>query len=773
MSEKSIIINVDSSKRQKHDVLVPGSKMKLPLDPIVFRNNSRQVFVKSPSHSVNIGDTIRLIGMPKRRIILDNIISVKKNSKYIRIFHANHGISFRHIIDFQNPDIFEEIEYVDILPNSFKDDQDIPDTVNTYYVLKKNPNKYHLTLSITGMKNEKIGNISPDNINSYHIVQLIFCKNGPNYISDPNSYLIELDNAATVNYKDGYNGANNRLEIIFGHVHGIERDIFDNPASYFYVSKIDDRGVFIDLDKAAIVANVDNAEYSSVGGKNMSMQKITSVVHGFPDPSRYTIQLPSTLTNIVSGHIISSVFPNSHNSINSTNNKLFWRNISDKNIIYEIHVDHGTYSPDSIAKNISDKMANVSRLDGSKHDVEVFIEPSSSIVKFSSFSRANIDNQGISFLTDNFLITADELPDDKLVLIDDELSGGLDESYVINDNEGTINRKISLILDFAPTTAKAKVVQKSYNVSKNISSANFFVRNGNIRIPNHMQDETFTTYLLSDRINSGDGPEIFVINYVDDSTISIRESSSSDKLSVIYDSYLYSADRARNMPLTYRIILPKISKMIINKKHGLSKNDKILVDNISGEIYELLVDQVIDDSKYTVAFQNYFNGEPDISSTLTVKYPVKMQLLFDRAGTIGTALGFRDVGNKNSITPYATVISNTDRYITDPPRNHGFKYVPKLRLHISDYFYVCIEKFRNIHNTAPVESATSLIKWDLNAPKTIDGHVNIANNLDNMVYDISELDISIRDSENMYVDFNGLDHSFLLEIKYIDNKIAN
>ena len=45
--------------------------------------------------------------------------------------------------------------------------------------------------------------------------------------------------------------------------------------------------------------------------------------------------------------------------------------------------------------------------------------------------------------------------------------------------------------------------------------------------------------------------------------------------------------------------------------------------------------------------------------------PIYIRLLFDRPGTIGNILGFKNVGDINSITNYSYVIKNIDLYEND------------------------------------------------------------------------------------------------------------
>ena len=67
-------------------------------------------------------------------------------------------------------------------------------------------------------------------------------------------------------------------------------------------------------------------------------------------------------TNVLKAKIISSIFPIVNKTINFSNNKLYWRNISDGNYIYELEIMPGNYSVSQLISEITQQFAKTPRM---------------------------------------------------------------------------------------------------------------------------------------------------------------------------------------------------------------------------------------------------------------------------------------------------------------------------------------------------------------------------------------------------------------------------
>ncbi len=142
-------------------------------------------------------------------------------------------------------------------------------------------------------------------------------------------------------------------------------------------------------------------------------------------------------------------------------------------------------------------------------------------------------------------------------------------------------------------------------------------------------------------------------------------------------------------------------------------------------------------------------------------------MFFNLPDTLGTYLSFRNVCGKNSVTPYASVIANTNLYETD--RTHGDK-LPVLKTPKFNYFYIrCPELSTGIEsyrNTGPVDHVFAKIRWFYNEFNNIvfDSFVPTKKIFYSPIDVLRELHMSIVHPDGRLVEFNGLNHSFTIKI---------
>ena len=169
-------VNIDSAQRVRFPENNYEQKLyNLPPYPLLFTNGSSIVTVNLPEHPFIKNDRIILDGIISKNLFLENVIMVKKNSLFVRILHSHHGLSLFGLYDETNPSEFEPVEYVDLLPASYNQFDNIPDTGTQYYILKKNVT-IDLTIKISGVKGTTIGNIPVNYLNRKQTVYLLFTK---------------------------------------------------------------------------------------------------------------------------------------------------------------------------------------------------------------------------------------------------------------------------------------------------------------------------------------------------------------------------------------------------------------------------------------------------------------------------------------------------------------------------------------------------------------------------------------------------------------------
>jgi hypothetical protein len=221
---------------------------------------------------------------------------------------------------------------------------------------------------------------------------------------------------------------------------------------------------------------------------------------------------------------------------------------------------------------------------------------------------------------------------------------------------------------------------------------------------------------------------------------------------------------------------------IIHPNHGLNIGDEIYLSNILSfnriPAYILntsfKIVSILDGSNYIINLPNYSNsGSLSLITSGTanlIRYPVRFRLLFNKSGTVGKILGFKNIDDVNSITSYSFNISNIDNYenssIYDSIGNIiDNKYDLNINLNGDNYLLLSIPLFKNsisIGNTNNIFAKICL----LGPPNTIifDSFVQICNYLPVVESSLNELELYFYDKDGYLYNFNNMEHSITIEI---------
>ena len=404
-------VNVDSRQRNRYPINNYTENFKtLPSYPLQFTNGSPTMTILEDNHNIVVNDKIIINNVVSKNVVLQDVLSVKKNASYMRVYHPNHGLTFFGLFDPVSSDQFTPVNYVHVLPATFTPTQDIPDGVNQYYILTINStldfyNKYG-NIKGSDFTRTFIGNNSINTLNKKQLVYLLFTKNGTNFVSDPDYYLIKLERVSSINYQDGIsfltdnNGnatsilATNTTTIHFYNLFGVPLNFIntgtpitqDRTYPYFIVNSVTANSYSVTLNINAII-DTSNPAYSFYnytdnldpnfdpslliggnrgGGGICVVRKISTITGGYPNPNQYVFILDRTYKNITQTRILSSAFPNSQRTVNNQpydiqNNKIYWRNLDDGTQIYFIEATPGNYSPEQFAVELERQFGTVIR----------------------------------------------------------------------------------------------------------------------------------------------------------------------------------------------------------------------------------------------------------------------------------------------------------------------------------------------------------------------------------------------------------------------------
>ena len=772
-------VHIDSRMREKNTSMILGDSYATSSNPIIFRNNSRKIYVNFPKNIFSVGDKIIFQNITRPKSILNNIITFKKNSKYIRILHNSHNMTYAPIIDTKNDLLFENIEYVDDLPINFNKTSDIPDVFNKYYKLRNQPIDFFVNLSnIIGYTQNYLGNIPLNYINSRHRIYLIYIKNQDGYVSDPNSYLIKLENISSINYKDGHK-INNTSFIEYEHIYGINVSEFNSKlGTYFHIDEVDDDGFYTTINTNALIP----ARYARYGGDQIYIQKVMDVIRGYPSPSEYAITLPRTFTDVNKIRVINSIFPNSQRVINQTNNKLYWRNISNINHIYQLEINPGNYTPETLSNEIRKKFKSSHLGDLNHRSISINIDPQTDIVTFTSFITHQVNSENNSVLiayNDSIIVEINNFnnKDVDVFILSDLSENTLDILYKLSKRHTVINQYIAkrdtdtpMILDFI--NKENKIVKKYHNIETNIKIPYINSKTDQIYIKNHGLKKKII--YITDKFSKNE-INIYIIDIVDDSILSINLITRN--IIIFIDDFVVSnIDNIYDDINIFPINDIKSVLTINHPDHMRQIGDTISIANsisVNGipenKINKShLVNEIINDSSYNILLEPYTPIQiiESVRQYISLTYHDKIQLLFDKSGTLGSIINFRNVGDKNSITPFSHIIKNTDPYLSQIDTKIDNQIFPKINLNGASYFYLCCDNVDLIHNTAPVENVLTIINLENPGKIEYNSFVNINIPLINKIRSLKELHFIMKNSDGTLVEFNNMDHSFTLEINH-------
>jgi len=607
---KTTRINIDSFYRNKYPKNILDSNQHfLSNNPFYFQIGSNLLTIYDPSHGYSYGDNIIIKNIT---VVLQNAkIIFEKDNYYVRIELDNHNLNplYNYIIlinnfvgNNTNNTIFDNINinYINKIQNVYFTDG-INIATNNFFYIKINIKPITNNNSLCDINLYALNGIPLSNINSDYPISINQAQSSLNItnIISQDYYQVTLSLKATIGLKNNIN--------------------------------------LISLQSA-----------TGVGGSDIIISKIVSVIEGFPDANHFKYSLGRNFSHVRKIRLLSSEIPNTEKMIRSSpiskqNNLLYWQNVDDGLIEYMISITEGNYSIDDLATEIQAQVVATPRQ-----------------------GQLNVNTSRIIYLNDHFA--------------------------TVNINQNNNKFEISYYTTVILTQA---ITKSTYTFS-----------DGFIRIivnhPNH-------------KLNSGD--TIFINNAVDTEAIP-----------------------STAMNGTFPI------ETIIN------------VDN-----YQIKL------AKFNVSTFNAATGGGDAINILT---PLQTRLLFDRVGTIGNLLGFRNVGDYNAITIYSKKISNIIEYELDSNlntlgiKNSSIINNTLLNFNGDNYIYLTLNYiFKDSIDIQGIKNIFAKLLLSGN-PNTViyNDFIQIGEEFLNTIISLSELEIFFYTADGLLYDFNNINVSFTIEL---------
>ncbi|CAH6420530.1 Hypothetical protein MVR_LOCUS154, partial [uncultured virus] len=652
-----------------------------------------------------------------------------------------------------------------------------------------------LTIQLSGLRTESgsIGNIPLNLLNGRHTPYLLFRKVGSTYQHDPNSWLLSIGITSSINYTDAQSKAlvtgSNSIYLTYRNLFGIPLSHLNHGSSerpYATITNISANTFEIDVGYPATVdpttpfySSSDSNEQTDYdldsqtnwhrgGGEQVYLRVVTNTQAGHPTPSVYNFALDRTYHNITQVRLIASSFPNSQRLINSSNNKLRWRNLATGDRVYELAITPGNYDTVSLEQAINTASKHTI------HDLRVHIDTITDIVTISAFKHRTIADtpNNLALIAPDSMIeltfdTAFELGVPTLAYFTALASPHT--RHHLYAFESYINPSTMLLAINTQTSVLINILEQQLLVSINtptmLTDYEYDPQIRRLFRPNHNLQTG--ALLITDTFEPSVRTYV-VLEVMDASSLILAPYA----CCFILDHYSWGLDIP--MP-AFSLDVPPHQRqqlLITHPNHQLQIGSPITlrhsyaVNTVPAHTINAnhLVSRVIDANTYEAILKPYTAIDVlDQPNSITIQYPDTIQLLLNHAETIGSYLGFKHAGASIAITPFSHTHTNTDPYMSEDPTLA--RPPPKLNLTGHTYFYLCCPQLPSIHRTGPVPNVFAIVRWTDNPPSLVfDSFVPTIGVYASPLPMLSELDISAVNPDGTLTDFNQVDHTFTLEI---------
>ena len=224
--------------------------------------------------------------------------------------------------------------------------------------------------------------------------------------------------------------------------------------------------------------------------------------------------------------------------------------------------------------------------------------------------------------------------------------------------------------------------------------------------------------------------------------------------------------------------------IVDHPNHKLNAGDSVVINNAidTESIPESAlngtfnIEAIIDADHYQIKLNKY-NTSSTIAVTgggqaITLLKPLLSRLLFNYPNTVGTLLGFRNVGEYNAITIYSKVITNTSSYDLDLNLNSiGIKQPDNisntlLNFNGENYIFLTINYiFKDSIDTNGITNIFAKLLLSGNLDYVIyNDFIQIGEEFLEPIISLSEIEFSFYTVDGNLFDFNNINVSFTIEV---------
>jgi len=431
---------------------------------------------------------------------------------------------------------------------------------------------------------------------------------------------------------------------------------------------------------------------------------------------------------------------------------------------------------------------NINQLQSSLTIVNVLSDDYYQVSLSSDATIGLIDNTNIETLQNTTGIGGNDIIVSKIV----DVIEGFPNSNNFKYNLGrtfTKIKKIRLLSTEIPNTQKmvrSSPISKKNNLIywQNIDDGDYIysveITPGNYQIDS-LSSEIQSNINLVSRISQNNVNTSTII-YLNDHYVSINISQPTNTFSISFFTTIILSSAISKSIYSYTDGFNRI--IVDHPDHKLNVGDTIVISNAidtEGVPATALngtqtIETIIDKDHYQIKLNKYNNSSVlDVTGggqAITILKPLLTRLLFNYPNTIGSLLGFRNVGEYNAITLYSKLITNTSPYDLDLNLN-------SLGIVITDNISNTLLNFNGDNYIFLTINYIFKDSIDTNGIINIFAKLLLSGNVDYVIYNdfiqigeeflepiasLSEIEFSFYTVDGNLFDFNNINVSFTIEI---------
>lgn len=385
---KTQLLNIDSRYRNKIPKNIYTTDNNILINnPISVTRNSNIIKINYPNHKFNIGDSIIIQNIKPFSKVLSNCLYFFDHFSYFFINYNNHGISN----DFSN--YYNEYNILIQIINDIGSN-------TSYYNIPINL----ITQVYNVMLPSQVNKVEPLIPEIYRFFNVNTAED-----LDPNYIALQLPFAFTSN-SETYYIPSDVFKISFLNIGGIPLNYINSDYPIDYNKNQGYQEIInVDLTNIYIKTPIVASNSSSGGGSSVQIMLITNTIAGYPNSNNYTINLKKNFNNVVRIELVSTEIPFIDFLVKSSgpyiNNKLYWKHLDDGNYIYQMSIPEGNYDSSSLIKIINTNLNNIPRLNSTIQNMNyniftVTLNTSTQEIQFIPFKNTSLPNSLTAILTD-------------------------------------------------------------------------------------------------------------------------------------------------------------------------------------------------------------------------------------------------------------------------------------------------------------------------------------------------------------------------------------